>query len=166
MLIMFTKNHTATFKILLFQFFFMCSFNRLAVSSFDTRIYFRKTFSVLWPVIFIKSMVGKPSRYKLVANDLLAVWLEIHENSGFSGSFDSRPFSTSPAVSHAFLTYSLNFWLDIDRGRRWSFFSYFLKISKTIGFAGIITNSRVFWVSIFMYNSPSVVMIFSGLMLE
>lgn len=44
-----------------------------AFSSADIRMYLRKDFSVLWPVIFIIEIVGTPARNILVAKVLRAV---------------------------------------------------------------------------------------------
>jgi hypothetical protein len=51
------------------------SFSSLAWSAEDNLMYFKKAFSVLWPVIAMMVSVGVPSRNSLVAKLLRAVWV-------------------------------------------------------------------------------------------
>jgi hypothetical protein len=60
--------------------------SRLAASSLDTLMYFKKEVSVLWPVIFISSIEGNPSKYRLVAKLRSTVCDAMHSHNSFSGS--------------------------------------------------------------------------------
>jgi hypothetical protein len=55
-------------------------FNLTAFSCGFILIYFKKDFSVLWPVIFIMDKGGNPDKKRLVAKLLLAVWVVINSN--------------------------------------------------------------------------------------